>query len=200
MSAELKGYLFSVLYGIICLALAIGLHKLGVSKKYCRKVVHILGGFEWLILYSFHGATIHFLIVCLMFLALLTVIYFKNFLPMISSDGDNAPGTVYYCVAMSIMAFICIFVPNMILPFGIGVFCTSLGDGFVGLIGQSIKKHTYKRCKNDCRHNKCQGVTNLECCWKHFKVDSKVENQHKTKPEVWNRQTQQSDKHSDVVE
>ncbi len=148
MSPELKGYILAIAYGILCLLLSVVLHKLGVSKSYCRKAVHILVGFEWLILYAFMGASIHFLIVCLAFLALMTFIYFKNALPMISSDGENAPGTVYYCVAMSIMAFICVFVPDMLLPFGIGVFCTSLGDGFAGLVGQSIKKYNPKIFRN----------------------------------------------------
>ena len=148
MAPELKGYIFAVLYGILCLLLAVVLHKFGVAKKYCRKAVHILVGFEWVILYFFMGASIHFLVVCLAFLALLTVIYFKNILPMISSDGDNAPGTVYYCVAMSIMAFICLFVPDLMLPFGIGVFCTSFGDGFAGIVGQSIKKCNPKIFRN----------------------------------------------------
>ena len=144
----LIGYILAMLYGILCLSLAVVLHKVGLTKKYCRKVVHILVGFEWLILYSFMGAGIHFLMVCLVFLTLLTLIYFKNILPMISSDGDNAPGTVYYCVAMSIMATVCLFVPDMMLPFGIGVFCTSFGDGFAGLVGQSIKGFNPKVFRN----------------------------------------------------
>ncbi len=148
MAPELKGYILSVVYGIMCLLLAVVLHKLGVSKRYCRKAVHILVGFEWLILYVFMGASIHFFVVCIAFLILMGAIYFKNFLPMISSDGDNAPGTVYYCVAMSIMALICIFEPDMMLPFGIGVFCTSFGDGFAGLAGQSIKKYNPKIFRN----------------------------------------------------
>lgn len=148
MTPELQGYMLSVIYGIMCLLLAVVLHKLGVSKSYCRKAVHILVGFEWLILYAFMGTSIHFFVVCIAFLALMTAIYFKNFLPMISSDGDNAPGTVYYCVAMSIMALICIFEPDMMLPFGIGVFCTSFGDGFAGLVGQSVKKYNPKIFRN----------------------------------------------------
>ena len=148
MSPELSGYIISILYGLLCLLLAVVLHKFGVSKGYCRKAVHILVGFEWVILYSFMGASIHFLIVCLAYLALMTLIYFRNILPMISSDGENAPGTVYYCVAMSIMAFICLFVPDMMLPFGIGVFCTSFGDGFAGLVGQTIKKYNPKIFRN----------------------------------------------------
>jgi dolichol kinase len=62
-------------------------------------------------------------------------------MPMISSDSDNAPGTVYYGISMSILALIAIFVENFIFAFGIGVLCTSLGDGFAGVIGSSVKKY-----------------------------------------------------------
>ena len=134
----LKGYIFAVLYALICLALAFGLYKIGVEKKITRKIVHILVGFEWVILYHYVGPTWHFLAVCLLFLLILAVSHRKNLMPMISSEGDNAPGTVYYAVAMTVMAIITLFVPKMILPFGIGVFCTSLGDGLAGLVGQSI--------------------------------------------------------------
>ena len=134
----IKGYLFSILYCMLCLVFAALLHKFGVAKQITRKIVHILVGVEWVILYHFLGPTLHFLAVCILFLIVLVIAYKKSLMPMIASDGDNAPGTVYYAVAMSIMAAISVFVPQMILPFGIGVFCTSLGDGFAGLIGQSI--------------------------------------------------------------
>lgn len=132
----IKGYLFAALYGIFCLALAALLYKLGVEKKITRKVVHILVGFEWVILNHFMGASVHFLAVCILFTLLLLLTHRRNLLPMISSDGDNAPGTVYYGIAMTIMATITLFVPKMIVPFGIGVFCTSFGDGLAGLMGQ----------------------------------------------------------------
>ena len=132
----LKGYIFSILYAFICLGLGFAIYKIpGSNKKITRKIVHILVGFEWVILNHFFGAGLHFLAVCLLFLVILAVSYRKNLMPMISSDGDNAPGTVYYALAMSIMAFICLFEPMMIMPFGIGVFCTSFGDGFAGLMG-----------------------------------------------------------------
>ena len=134
----LKGYLFSVLYALACLLIAFVAYKLGASKKITRKIVHILVGFEWVILYHFMGAGIHFLAVCIAFLLMLAVVYWKRLMPMISSDGDNAPGTVYYAVAMTIMAIITLFVEEMILPFGIGVFCTSIGDGFAGVVGQGL--------------------------------------------------------------
>ena len=136
----IKGYLFALLYGAICLLLALIAYKLGLSKNYTRKMVHILIGFEWVILFAFFGGGIHTLSVCLIFTLLLIVTYFKKLTPMIASEGDNSPGTVYYGVAMSVMATVCLFVPKFILYFGIGVFTTSLGDGFAGLVGQSFKK------------------------------------------------------------
>ena len=132
----LRGYLFSLLYAAICLGIGFLVYKIpGVSKKITRKIVHILIGAEWFILYHFFGGGIHFLAVCLLFLVLLAISYRKKLMPMISSDDDNSPGTVYYGVAMTIMAAVTMFVPDMIIPFGIGVFCTSLGDGLAGLMG-----------------------------------------------------------------
>ena len=138
----LKGYIFSILYAVLCVLGALVLYKLGVPKKYTRKFVHILVGFEWVILYVFMGAgSPHFLAVCLICLLALTLEYKLKFVPAMSSDGDNAPGTVYYAVAMSIMATAMLFLPDMIYAFGIGVFCTSIGDGMAGVIGQAITKH-----------------------------------------------------------
>ena len=144
----LKGYIFSVLYAAACLLIALLAYKAGVPKKYSRKFVHIFVGAEWIILSYYMKASYHFLVVCLVFTAILAITHFKNLMPMISSESDNAPGTVYYGVAMSIMAAICLFVPDMMLPFGIGVFCTSLGDGLAGVFGQLIKKYNPKVYKN----------------------------------------------------
>ncbi len=145
-----KGYLFALLYGILCMGLAMLAYKLGMPKKYSRKLVHILVGFEWVILYSFFGVRgdlsggLHTLAVCLGFTVLLLILYLNKLSPMMSSDDDNAPGTVYYGVAMSCMALVCIFIPKFVLYFGIGVFATSLGDGFAGLVGQLVQKYNPK--------------------------------------------------------
>ena len=132
------GYVGALGYGLLCLLLSMIAYKAGVPKKYTRKIVHILVGFEWVILYHTVGQGLHFIAVCLIFTALLAVSYKKSLMPMISSEGDNAPGTVYYAVAMTVMSVITYFVPSMMYPFGIGVFCTSFGDGFAGVVGQSI--------------------------------------------------------------
>ena len=135
------GYLLSIGYGVLCLLAAFLLSRFGVRNAITRKLVHIFIGFEWVILYLFHGATYHFLIVCLAFLVLLLVAYKKKLLQMISSDGDNASGTVYYAVSMSLMALVSLIDQRFILPFGLAVFVTSLGDGFAGLLGVLVKKH-----------------------------------------------------------
>lgn len=132
----LLGYAVAFLYAIVCIFVAFFLNKLGVYKKYTRKIVHISIGLEWFVLYHFFGISFHFLIVCLTCLALLFVDYKAHLISALSSDGDNAPGTVYYGLAMSVMAAVSLIIPDMILPFGIGVIVTSLGDGMAGIIGQ----------------------------------------------------------------
>ena len=141
---EALGYALGFGYGAICLLSAFLLSRLGVEKRVTRKAVHIFIGFEWVILYLCHGATYHFLIVCLAFLLLLVIAYKKKLLKMISSDGDNAPGTVYYAVSMSIMAAVSLIEPRFMLPFGVAVFATSIGDGFAGLAGQLVTKRNPK--------------------------------------------------------
>ena len=140
----LKGYIFGIGYALICLLVSFVLYKLGVAKKYTRKAVHILVGFEWVILYNYMGAGIHFLAVCILFLVLLTIAYKGRLMPMISSDSDNAPGTVYYAAAMTGVAIVGCFIPEVILPFGIGVMCTSIGDGLAGTVGQLFTKYNPK--------------------------------------------------------
>ncbi len=144
----IKGYIYSLLYGVACLLLALVAYKLGLDKKYTRKIVHILVGFEWLILYLFMGASIHFVAVCLIFTALVMFAYFSKSMPMISSDSENAAGTVYYCISMTLMAIVSLFIKDAILSFGVAVFCTSFGDGFAGVAGQSIKSHNPKLYQN----------------------------------------------------
>ncbi|MBO5315148.1 MAG: DUF92 domain-containing protein [Clostridia bacterium] len=139
-----KGYIFSILYVLICVAGALLLHKIGVPKKYTRKFVHIFVGFEWVILNHFFGPSIHFTMVCILFTILLAADYKMKLVPAMSSDGDNAPGTVYYAVAMTVLSIVSLFEPRIMLPFGIAVFCTSFGDGLAGVLGQAVKKHNPK--------------------------------------------------------
>lgn len=142
------GYVTSLLYGVLCLLLSVIAYKFGMPKRYTRKIVHILVGFEWVILYHFFGVGIHFLAVCLIFTLMLAVTYRKKIFVMISSDSDNAPGTVYYGVSMTVMAIVSLFFENFVFAFGIAVFCTSVGDGLAGVFGPLFKNKNVKIYKN----------------------------------------------------
>lgn len=144
----LKGYIFCVLYAALCLAASMLLYKLGVSKKYTRKAVHILIGFEWVILNYFIGASYHLTVICISFLVLLLLTYNSKGMRMISSDGDNAPGTVFFCISMSVLSFASALFPRFMIPFGMAVFCTSLGDGFAGVVGQAFRRRNPKIWNN----------------------------------------------------
>ncbi|MBQ8690061.1 MAG: DUF92 domain-containing protein [Clostridia bacterium] len=141
---QLMGYILACVFVAAVIGMALLFYKLGMPKKYTRKMVHILVGFEWVILSHFMGATFHFLIVCLVFTAGLTLSFFLKLLPAMSSDGENDPGTVYYGVSMCILSLVCLFIPEMMLPFGIGVFCTSFGDGLAGIAGQLVSRYNPK--------------------------------------------------------
>lgn len=142
------GYVLAVVYVLFAIGLALVFYKFGLPKKFTRKIVHILVGFEWFILSHFMGASYHFLIVCVVFTLGLALSYFKKLLPAMSSDGENDPGTVYYGISMTVMTLVSMFVPEMLVPFGVGVFCTSFGDGLAGVVGQLIKKHNPKIFRN----------------------------------------------------
>ena len=57
-----------------------------------------------------------------------------------SSAQDNAKGTVFYAVSMTLMASASFFLPEFLPYFGIAVLATSVGDGFGGVLGQAVKQ------------------------------------------------------------
>ncbi len=138
------GYLFSILYVALVVGASALLYRFGVPKVYTRKFIHIFVAFEWVILYHFMGTSLHFFAVCVLFFLLLLLVYIKRLLPMMASDGENALGTVYYAVAMSVLALVTYFVPDLALSFGVGVFATSFGDGLAGTVGQAFRKKNPK--------------------------------------------------------
>jgi uncharacterized protein (TIGR00297 family) len=79
---------------------------------------------------------------------MLLITHMKNLMPMISSEGENSPGTVYYGVAMSVMAVLSCFAKDYVFAFGIAVFCTSIGDGFAAVTGSLVKRCNPKIYKN----------------------------------------------------
>ena len=114
----LKGYLISLIYGLFCIGISAIAYKLSVKSFYTRKITHILVGFEWMILQHYFGASIHFVVVCLVFTALVLIIHKTKLLPSLSSESDNSCGTIYYCLAMTVMSIVVLIFPQMMIPFG----------------------------------------------------------------------------------
>ncbi len=132
---SITAFIIAIGYAALCVAIGAILYKLGVERSYSRKAVHVLVGAEWFILYHM-AAPITVCAVCLILTVLLALDYRFHIISAMRSDGDNSPGTVYYGVAMTSLALASYFYPPLFLPFGIGVLCTSLGDGCAGIFGQ----------------------------------------------------------------
>ena len=114
----LFGYLSSIIYGALVLLLSALAYRLGLPKPYCRKLVHVLIGGEYIVLSYFFGTSLHFLLVALIFTALLFFNYTRRLLPMISSDADNDLGTVYFGISMSALALAVFLSSPVALPIG----------------------------------------------------------------------------------
>ena len=135
------GYLLAILYGGGLLALAWGIFRLGASKLYTRKLVHIGIGFEFFILDRFFGPSIPLILVCLAFTAALFVNHRLRIFHMMESDGDNDPGSVYYGLSMVVMAAAVNVFPRAMPYFGAAVLALSVGDGLAGIVGASLRTH-----------------------------------------------------------
>ena len=135
------GYLWAVLYGMGLLALSFVVYRLGASKLYTRKLVHIGIGAEFFILDAFFGPSIQFILVCIAFTAALFVNHRVRIFRMMESDGDNDPGSVYYGVSMVVMAVVTYLMPDSMPYFGCAVLVLSVGDGFAGIVGASVRRH-----------------------------------------------------------
>ncbi len=138
------GYLFFVIFGIGTLK-----KILKFSTETSRKLIHILIGFTWIILYNYLKNTIHFIIIPLSFIIINALSYKFKIFKMYERESNkkNHYGTIYYAIAMTIMATLSFFNEQLLLPYGLSVFVLSFGDGAAALFGTAIKKHNPKITK-----------------------------------------------------
>lgn len=119
------------------------------STETSRKLIHILIGFTWIILYRYLRNTIHFIIIPLSFIIINALSYKFKIFKMFERETNekNHYGTIYYAIAMTIMATLSFFNEQLLLPYGLSVFVLSFGDGAAALFGTAIKKHNPKITK-----------------------------------------------------
>lgn len=100
------GYLFLAIFGIGTLK-----KILKFSTETSRKLIHILIGFTWIILYRYLRNTIHFIIIPLSFIIINALSYKFKIFKMFERETNekNHYGTIYYAIAMTIMATLSFF-------------------------------------------------------------------------------------------
>lgn len=138
----LLGYLLT--YGWVFLVLGLTQVIKGKTRagdEVSRKIVHISVAFAWIPMYLCFGASWHLAVPPLTFVALNYLSVRKNiFSAMERSDKEKRSyGTVCYALSMSVMAAVSALYPPALLPYGVGLFCMALGDGFAPILG-AVKK------------------------------------------------------------
>jgi len=102
-----------------------------------RKIVHVLCAAAWLPMYLCFGQSWHLLVPPAAFVVLNYISCRTNFLSMMErSDSEKKSyGTVFYALSMLVMAAFSLWNYACMVPYGMGLFCMALGDGFAPYFG-----------------------------------------------------------------
>lgn len=146
----LYGYIVSVGYlAVIILFFSFLNKKFKVDVEITRKILHILIGFTWVLMDIFWEVSYHQIIMCGIFVVVNSISRKFEIFPGIERKGSSDhPGTVYYALAMLILAIVSYLYPPMYYPFGMAVMCLSFGDGIAPLFALIFKKHNIKLVAN----------------------------------------------------
>lgn len=135
---------------IVFLAYTVGIMLLGaviekrtnVNKTVCRKIVHVISSFVWIICKYFFGCTLHWVILNGLGTLALAFITFSGKLKVFGrDDAKNSVGLFYFGLSTFIVALVCYFInEDFYLYAGISYFCLSLGDGFAPIFTAVFKK------------------------------------------------------------
>lgn len=138
----LLGYILTFGWVFLMLGLTMVLKKVThADDEVSRKIIHISVAFAWIPMYLCFGRTWHLIIPPAVFIVLNYFSYKKNLFSAMERQDESkkSPGTVYYAVSMTIMAIFSLIDARCLVPYGVGLFCMALGDGFAPIFG-SIRK------------------------------------------------------------
>lgn len=136
------GYLFSLLWLFLILFIGEFLIRINKNKTFkfiARKIIHILMCFDWFIMYHFFGISYHWIILSGSLLICLVIFY--PYIKSISDLENKVSGSIIYASIATLFSIVCYIFPELFLVFGAAICSLSLGDGFAGLIGASIRKY-----------------------------------------------------------
>lgn len=133
-----------VSYGYIALAIVGAKIFEKRGKEASRKFIHIMLGNWWFIAMYFFTNVWCALLVPASFVIINYLSYKKNLIKVMERDEQDGLGTVYYAVALFILAFVTFgilkkselgLVPTLVMAYG---------DGLAAVIGKTIKSKKYK--------------------------------------------------------
>lgn len=136
------GYILTFGWVFLMLGLTMLLKKATqADDEVSRKIIHISVAFAWIPMYLCFGISWHLIVPPAVFIVLNYVSYKKNLFSAMERQDESKKslGTVYYALSMTVMAVFSLLEPKCIVPYGVGLFCMALGDGFAPIFG-SIRK------------------------------------------------------------
>lgn len=136
--------------GIIISYLYIGLVIIGAKifekkgKEASRKFIHIMLGNWWIIAMCFFTNVWCAVLVPATFVVINYLSYKKNLIKVMEREEQDGLGTVYYAVALLVLAIVSFGIFNNPLLGLVPTLVMAYGDGFAAIIGKSIKSKKYK--------------------------------------------------------
>ena len=142
------GYLLTYIYVfLILIILGILKKKKLIKENTSRKLVHILVGFSWIIMYYYFELSIHMIILPITIVIFNFLSYKFNIAKSMEEENKDSMGTIFYAFGFVILASITYFFPKFYPFYGIGIFSMCLGDGIAPFIGKKFNKKIGKTNK-----------------------------------------------------
>lgn len=118
-------------------AAALAKKALRASDELSRKIVHVSVAFAWLPMYFCFGQSWHLVVPPILVTVMNYISCRTGLLSMMErSDSEKKSyGTVFYSLSMLIMSAFSLWNFDCVIPYGMGLFCMALGDGFAPYFG-----------------------------------------------------------------
>lgn len=135
--------------GIVVSYLYIGIIIVGAKqfekrgKEASRKFIHIMLGNWWFIAMYFFTNVWSAVFVPITFVIINYVSYKRDLIKVMERDEQDGLGTVYYAIALLILAIISFGVYQKPILGLIPTLVMAYGDGFAAVIGKMVKSKTY---------------------------------------------------------
>lgn len=116
------------------------------NKEASRKYIHIMLSNWWIIAMVFFNNPIFACICPAIFVVVNFVSYKYNIIKTMERDGDEKDGlgTVYYAIALAVLAYLTFGPLNNPIIGLCGVIVMGYGDGMAAVVGKSIRSKSFK--------------------------------------------------------